>query len=167
MKKYILSFIFLGALISCSKDSVEDPDVTPPSQAAAAVLDPVNYAPAVTKVLPTAIQLNFGSVRVGKSMNLTLTHITPDVMANYSIHIYLKSGIKYHHLPGISLAGISYNYSLKAVFPYCSTTITRAQGTVEAFDDVIVVAAKNSVLLTMTPSLNFSDYNVVKVKLGL
>jgi len=168
MKKYLLSFILIGSLVSCKKETPEATENAGPQIiAATVVLDPVNYAPGVTKVLTNAIQLNYGAIKVGKSMNLALASITPDIMANYSVHIYLKSGGKYYHLPALSPMGISYTYTLKAAFPFCNTTVTRPPGVPEMFDDVIVVAAKNSYLLAMTPSLNFSDYNAVKIKLGL
>ncbi len=169
MKNFLLSVVLLTSLISCSKEAPEEPanETTVPVTIAAVITDPVNYPPSVSKVLTNAIQLNYGAVKVAKSMNLLLSNITPEIMGTYTVHIYLKAGGKYYHLPGTTALGTSYNYSLKAAFPFCNLTITRAPGTGEVFDDVIIVLAKNAVLLSMTPSLNFTDYNTVKSRLGL
>ncbi|MES2777687.1 MAG: hypothetical protein V4722_26145 [Bacteroidota bacterium] len=170
MKNFILSLVLLTSLISCSKEAPEEPDsetTTIPVTIAAVVTDPVNYPPSVSKILTNAIQLNYGAVKVARSMNLSLSNVTPEIMSTYSVHIYLKSGNKYVHLPGTSALGTAYNYSLKAAYPFCNLTVTRAAGTGEVFDDVIIVLAKNTILLSMTPSLNFTDYNAVKTRLGL
>lgn len=168
MKKQILPIIFFIALIGCKKDSIIDP-VNPGTDiiTATVITDPLNYAPGVTIVKPNATQLNYGAVKVVKGMSLLLNTITPDIMSNSGMHIYLKSGNSYNHLPYTTSGGITYNYALKAAFPYCSVTITRTVGVANTFDDVIVIAAKNSFLQSMSPSLNFLDYNNVKIKLGL
>jgi len=167
MKKHILTIVLILSLISCKKEGPElaSTEVTQTVTAATVITDPVNYPPGVSSVKTNAIQLNYGVLKVSKSMTLTLNNISPDVMANYSVHIYLKSAGKYIHMPASTASGIAYNYSLKASYPYCSATITRPVGTAEQFEDVIVVAAKNSYLLSMNPTINFTDYNVVKLRL--
>ncbi|MEO7312667.1 MAG: hypothetical protein ABIX01_19935 [Chitinophagaceae bacterium] len=172
MKNALLFLIVsLPFIVSCKKQAIGEPSsdasrvVTTVSNASA-VLDPVNYPPAVSKILPNAIQLNYGAVRIGKTMNLLLANITPSIMSQYSFHIYLKANNKYYHLPGVAGSAVSYSYSLKAVFPYCNVTISRPPGTPELFDDVIIVSAKIDYLSTFVPSIDFADYNTAKTKLG-
>ena len=169
MKKLLFLSILFSAFTSCKKESVDTPteDVPIIENNAVAVTDPVNYPPSVSIAKTNVTQLNYGRIKVAKSMNLQLSNITPDIMANSSIHIYLKLGGNYYHLPNSTPTGIAYNYSLKAAYPYCNLTVTRSVGLPEVFEDVIIVVAKNSYLLTMTPSLNFGNYGTVKLRLGL
>ncbi len=168
MKNLILLLIAPICFISCKKESVVPPATETVEVVNATVItDPSNYPPSVSNVKTNVTQLNYGSIKVAKSMNLLLRSITPDIMANSSIHIYLKLGGNYYHLPNKTPNGISYNYSLKSAYPFCNLTVTRSAGVAEIFEDVIIVVANNSYLLTMTPTLNFSNYGNVKLKLGL
>jgi hypothetical protein len=169
MKNLLLLSILFSAFVSCKKETIDTPVEEVPIRVtnAVAVTDTVNYPPSVSNVKTNATQLNYGKIKVVKSMNLLLNSIAPDIMANSSIHIYLKLGGNYYHLPNSTPAGIAYNYTLRAAFPYCNVTVTRSAGAAEVFEDVIIVAAKNSYLLTMTPTLNFTNYSNVKLKLGL
>lgn len=163
MTKQLISFLLLAAIVTGCRHQNPETSVLNP---ATPVIDPVNYPPAVTQTLPNAIQLNYGTVTAAKSMTLTLSGITPAILSNHSVHIYLKSGGKYLHLPGKTDANVIYNYTLKSAAPYCSVTITRAPGTNETFDDIIMVAANFNYLSTLNPPLNFTDYGTVKIRLG-
>lgn len=165
-------------LSSCSK-TVEAPavvvqprtDTIPiaiaPAPAPVLLTDPVNCPPSLYQSNTNAFQFTYARMKLLKGMSGQLTAITPNIIANYNIHIYMRgtSG-KYYHLPATTVANVSYNYTLTSAFPQSSFNIKRGAGPEEIFDAIILVGAKASYLSTLNPQLNFADYGTVKMKLG-
>jgi hypothetical protein len=160
-------------LFSCTK-SKEAPPLPTLSQTSATVatpattlVDPVNCPPTLIQSNANAFQINYARMKLVKSMSGQMKGITPDIIANYAIHVYLRgSNGKYYHLPATTVANVSYNFTLTSAFPQSSISIRRGAGPEEIFESVIVLGAKASHLVTFNPQLNFADYGAVKTKLG-
>lgn len=172
-----IALLFGSALLllclSCSKSKQEEPPpattppANPPPTGLTMLTDPVNCPPTLYQSNANAFQLSYARMKLIKGMSGQMTNITPNIIANNSVHVYMKSTDgRYYHLPATTVANILYNYSLTSAFPQCSFNIKRGTGVEEIFESIIVVGAKTSYLSSLNPQLDFSDYSKVKLKLG-
>jgi hypothetical protein len=169
-----LAGMLLLFAISCTKSNDEPVAQTPTTpvtvvttSTAAILTDPVNCPPSLYQANANAFQLSYARMKLIKGMSGQLTNITPSILANNTIHVYLRgSDGKYYHLPATTIANVAYNYTLTSAFPQSSISIKRGAGPEETFETVIVLGANSSYLSAISPQLNFADYGAVKMKLG-
>jgi len=166
MNLFLLIIVFFSILGGCNKQNTDINNHPLCRRDAAPIIDPQNLLPDGYQKNGNAVQMNYGSIMAVKSINVILKTITPGDMAIYKAFIYVRLRDSYVHLPTVTPRGVHYTYKLEVGLPFCSATIVRPEGTGELLEDVIIILAKRSYLLTIGSPLNFSDYGTVKLKLG-